>query len=211
MKTTGNLGMRPWHAENPFRSPDNGPWRAEMALTDGPMGRQAVFLFSDDFTHDVGLEISGDFEEGGKFAYAQSMAAWMNGALTHGRSARHDITSGLIALTTRLTAALAEQADEHPLVHQANHYLRTTALPSLTPDAPEQRSLSQRLASDDARLRALREAVCALHFDDSSDFKSALHAVINALDPELGEMVVRDSGAAYRQVLAAGDVQSKND
>jgi hypothetical protein len=56
--------------------PDRGPWMVNV------WPREKVVLQSDDFTHDVALEISGDFgshEE--KLAYAKALADWMNSNL----------------------------------------------------------------------------------------------------------------------------------
>lgn len=57
-------------------SPDKGPWQVD----EWSGGR--VVLQSDDFEHDVALEISGDFgTPERKLAYAQALAAWMNAHL----------------------------------------------------------------------------------------------------------------------------------
>jgi hypothetical protein len=53
-------------------SPDKGKWTTE--IYDGK-----VFLFSDDFTHDVKLQVSGDFGTlENKIAYAKALADWMS-------------------------------------------------------------------------------------------------------------------------------------
>lgn len=55
---------------------DKGPWKAEVWTRVG--GRVAV-LQSDDFEHDVALEISGDFED---WEQRMKYAEWLAGVLT---------------------------------------------------------------------------------------------------------------------------------
>jgi hypothetical protein len=56
--------------------PDRGPWMVTV------WPGQKVVLQSDDFTHDVALEISGDFgSHDEKRAYAKALADWMNSNL----------------------------------------------------------------------------------------------------------------------------------
>lgn len=51
---------------------ERGPWRA--ATTDS-----GVWLFSEDFTHDVSLHVKGDFaSDAQKFAYAEMLAERLN-------------------------------------------------------------------------------------------------------------------------------------
>lgn len=51
---------------------DKGPW--EVAESKG-----RVRLYSDDFTHDVSLEVNGDFSTiEGKIKYAQALAEVLN-------------------------------------------------------------------------------------------------------------------------------------
>ena len=45
--------------------------------------------------------------------------------------------------------------------------------------------------------KALSEAVAAIYFDDSSDYSSALWAVVRALDPQAAILLEEDDGAAY--------------
>jgi hypothetical protein len=53
--------------------PDRGPWLVNV------WPGEKVVLQSDDFTHDVALEISGDFaSHDEKRAYAKALADWMN-------------------------------------------------------------------------------------------------------------------------------------
>ena len=48
--------------------------------------------------------------------------------------------------------------------------------------------------------RALTEAVAAIYFDDSSDYKSALWAVVEDLGgPEAVDLLLRDKRAAYKK------------
>ena len=57
---------------------DRGPWQVDL------WSEGRVVLQSDDFTHDVALIISGDFESGAqKLAYANALARKLNAA--HGR------------------------------------------------------------------------------------------------------------------------------
>ena len=54
-------------------SPDRGPWKV-FVDNDG-----TVCLFSDDFTHDVRMEIYGDFgSTENRIAYAEAFADWLN-------------------------------------------------------------------------------------------------------------------------------------
>lgn len=70
-------GMCPEHAaQRAPTAPDRGPW----TVNTWPDGR--IVLQSDDFKHDVGLIIDGDFSSReDKQAYATALAAWMNAHL----------------------------------------------------------------------------------------------------------------------------------
>lgn len=49
---------------------------------------------------------------------------------------------------------------------------------------------------------ALREAVNAIYFNDSSDYLSALWSVVRALSPETADLFARDERAAFERVNA---------
>lgn len=55
---------------NRFKELDKGPWTVEDGLV----------LFSDDFTHDVTLSISGDFGIGQKEDYMKQLCDFLNTA-----------------------------------------------------------------------------------------------------------------------------------
>lgn len=58
---------------------DTGPWIVGTWRAENPQGLQRVVLQSDDFTHDVALVVSGDFEDfDQKLAYAKRLAERMN-------------------------------------------------------------------------------------------------------------------------------------
>jgi len=63
-----------------FQSPDRGLWVVQQ------WAGSKVVLQSDDFKHDVALEINGDFEElEQKREYATALARWMNWMLVFGK------------------------------------------------------------------------------------------------------------------------------
>ena len=45
--------------------------------------------------------------------------------------------------------------------------------------------------------KALEEAVSAIYFDDSSDYRTSLMAVVRHLDPEIYDLMVVDRRAAF--------------
>ena len=47
---------------------------------------------------------------------------------------------------------------------------------------------------------ALRAAVAALYFADSSDFQTALYQVVNSIDPALAILLDKDGNPAFRVV-----------
>ncbi len=56
--------------------------------------------------------------------------------------------------------------------------------------------------------RALHEAVSAIYFDDSSDFGSALWAVVRHLAPELIEELESDPSAVWHKTEALAEQES---
>lgn len=71
-------------------APDKGPWLVDE-WSDG-----IVVLQSDDFEHDVALEISGDFgSKESKLEYARSLAAWMNAHLPPRMDRRGVVAAGM--------------------------------------------------------------------------------------------------------------------
>lgn len=48
--------------------------------------------------------------------------------------------------------------------------------------------------------QAKEEAVSAIYFDDSSDYRSALLNVVKHLDPELYDLMLIDRKAAFKKV-----------
>ena len=63
--------------------------------------------------------------------------------------------------------------------------------------------------ADAARLKALHAAVTAIYLDDSSDFKSALGAVVRHLDPALAGDLLAWPKRAYDISLARLDAALK--
>ena len=58
---------------------DRGPWTVEVWDKDGEPDCDGVFLASDDFTHDVCMQVGGDFATiDDKKAYAQEIADVLN-------------------------------------------------------------------------------------------------------------------------------------
>lgn len=47
--------------------------------------------------------------------------------------------------------------------------------------------------------KALRAAIAVLYFTDNSDYKSALWAVVRALDPDAAALLEEDDSAAYKK------------
>lgn len=61
----------------------------------------------------------------------------------------------------------------------------------------EEHPPAQLVVSERAVSQAVHAAVSALYFDDSSDFKSSLWAVVQALSPELCVMLDREPSTAW--------------
>lgn len=74
-------------------SPDHGEWTIHKE-------GDKVYLFSDDFTHNVKLEVSGDFATpNDKEIYAKSLARWMSERLLD--DASDSIKIGCLCSTCR--------------------------------------------------------------------------------------------------------------
>lgn len=60
---------------------ENGPWRVQIWNVDS---KPRICLLSDDFTHDVVLDIDGDFNcDGDKLKYTQNLAKKLNDGDCH--------------------------------------------------------------------------------------------------------------------------------
>ena len=82
-------------------------------------------------------------------------------------------------------------------------YARGLFTTSHTPQAADS------VLEDAARLKALHAAVTAIYLDDSSDFKSALGAVVRHLDPALAGDLLAWPKRAYDISLARLDAARK--
>ena len=71
------------------------------------------------------------------------------------------------------------------------------------------RAPADSVLEDAARLKALHAAVTAIYLDDSSDFKSALGAVVRHLDPALAGDLLAWPKRAYDISLARLDAARK--
>lgn len=101
---------------------------------------------------------------------------------------------------------LAGEVIEHLDIVEADNERLAAELAALQASRqPQEQQAVAEGAGDVSKAVALYEAVSAIYFDDSSDFKPALLSAIRALSPEMEEMLRDDPRSAWQKADEAKD------